>query len=126
MQLTNNHDDDKTQELIDLFESYPDNYKHLQVFLHRERPDDSHQDYEFLMVTPMVFGKVRILNVSVVENFIILEFKDCSTKLVGNVRIDINDNNPQTFFICWQDIRKMVMEETSTNISNDELLDFEF
>lgn len=118
MKLTNKHCEDKVHAIADLIESSPDNYKHLQVFLHRERPDNYQQDYEFLMVSPKVFGKVRILNIGVEADSIILEFKDCSTQLIGNVKIDIHDASPATFFICWQDIRKMVLDETAT-ISND-------
>ena len=127
MNLTNYEDDNiEVQGLIDLMENSPDNYKHLQMFLHRERPDYSQQDYEFLMVSPKVFGKVRILNVSVEDDSVTLEFKDCKTQQVGNVRIDINDSSPQTFFICWQDIKKMILDETRSMCGNDEFLDFDY
>jgi hypothetical protein len=59
MTVTNNHiDNDKTQELIDLFETYTDKYKHPQVFLHRVRDIDFRLDNFFLMVSPRVFIKI--------------------------------------------------------------------
>ncbi|MCB8999324.1 MAG: hypothetical protein H6540_04550 [Bacteroidales bacterium] len=114
----NHSTDDKIQELCDLIESSPEVYKHLQVFLHRERDTDSRPDNDFLMVTPRVFGKVKVLDLTVEGDYIFVKFLDCFTKHVGCVKIDIHDASPATFFICWQDIRKMVLDETAT-ISND-------
>ena len=127
MTVTNNHisDDAEVNELIDLIGSSPEDFKHLQVFLHRERTTVSRPDNDFLMVSPRVFGKVKILDLKVEGNFINIEFLDCCTMQVGSVRLDIHDSSPQTFFICWQDIRHLELDETAT-ISNDELLEFCF
>ena len=65
-------------------------------------------------------------DVNVEDNFIILTIHDCSTQLNGNVRIDINDTRPQTFFIKWQDIREIVLNETFSGIMSDDLLEFDF
>ena len=128
MKENSNHidDHDNVQNLIDLMETSPQNYENLQVFLHRERAGNCIQDHEFLMVTPTSFGKIELLNVSVEDNFVILEIKDCCTQLVANVRIDISDESPQTFFICWRDIKNMVMSENKSMLCNDYLLDFDF
>lgn len=87
MKLSNN--DIEVQELVDMITMSPGNYKHLQIFLHSEVTSESHQDYEFLMVTPTSFGKVKLLNLVVEDNFVILEIRDCSTQKVGDVRINI-------------------------------------
>lgn len=128
MTQTNNHIDnqDEVQGFVDKITRSPENYEHLQVFLHREKTCESHQDYEFLMVTPNVFGKVKLMNLAVEDNFVILEILDCSTQKVGNIRLNIKDNSPQTFFICWKDIKKMVMDENAIKYNSDELLEFEF
>jgi len=125
MNLTNNHCADKTQELINLFESYPDNYKHLQVFLHRERDTDSRPDNYFLMVSPRVFGKVKVLDLTIESDYIFVEFLDCVMQEHGDIRINISDKKPSVLFVCWQDIKKMVLDETTT-ISDDDLLEFDF
>ena len=116
---------DKIQELINQFDSSPDKFKHLQVFLHRERGTDSRPDNFFLMVTPYVFGKVEALDLKVEGNFINIEFLDCTIQEAGIVRINIDDDKPSVLFICWQDLRKMVLDETQT-ISNLDLLEFDF
>ena len=118
--------DDKTQELIDLFESYADKFKHLQVFLHRERDTDSRPDNFFLMVTPRVFGKIEVRELTVEGNLIDVEFLDCTMEEVGNIKIDIHDDRPTIFFICWQDVKKMVLDETISSYCNNDLLEFDY
>jgi hypothetical protein len=113
------------QGLIERISSNPDKYMHLQVFLHRERDTDSRPDNYFLMVSPRVFGKVKVLDLEVEGNFINIEFLDCAMQEVGNVRINISEEKPKVLFICWQDIRKMVLDETVT-LDKDELLEFDF
>lgn len=78
------------------------------------------------MVTPTVLGKVKLLDLVVEDNLVILEILDCSTQKVGNIRLNIKDNSPQTFFICWKDIKKMVMDENAIKYNSDEILEFEF
>lgn len=124
MMLSNNKDD-KIQELINLFERYPYKFEHLKVFLRRRRDANSRPDNFFLMVTPRVFGKVEVLDLTVEDNFIIIEFLDCAIQEVGIVRLNIVDDMPNTLFIRWQDVKKMVLDEPLAS-SNEELLDFEF
>ena len=119
MKETNNQiSDGKVQDLIHLIESSPSNFKHLQVFLHRERGTKSRPDNFFLMVTPRVFGKVEVLDLNVEGDYIIVEFLDCTLQEVGNIRININDEKPSTLFICWQDIMKMVLNDFDTSSTN--------
>jgi len=126
MIVTNNHiNNDKTQDLIYLLETYPDKFKHLQVFLHRVRDTDSRPDNYFLMVSPRVFGKVEVLDLKVEDDNINIEFLDCTIKEVGNISIKIDDEKPQVLFVSWQDIRKMILDETQT-LDKDELLEFDF
>lgn len=120
--ITNNR---PLEELVAKMSSSPEKYKQLQVFLHRKREDNYTPDKEFLMVTPSVFGKVEVLDLTVEGNFINIEFLDCVMQEHGNIWINISDEKPSVSFICWQDVKKMVLNETLPS-SNDELLDFEF
>ena len=127
MSEVNRHitNDKSAEELISRMSKSPEEYKQIQVFLHREGENHSKTDYKYLMVTPNSFGKVELQNLNVEGNYVVLEFLDCCTQLVENVKLDIHDNNPQTFFFSWQDIRKMVFEE-STKHNSDELLELEY
>ena len=117
---------DEVLNLIERISSSPDDFRHLQVFLHRERDTDSRPDYFFLMVSPRVFGKVELLDLTVEGDNIIVEFLDCAMQEVGNVRINISEEKPKVLFICWQDIRKMVLDESASMSCTDELLEFDF
>jgi len=117
---------DSVQVLIDRIEQTPFAFEHLKIFLKRDSKSNRFENTEYLMVTPTNLGKVRLDDVNVEDNFIILTIHDCSTQLNGNVRIDINDTRPQTFFIKWQDIREIVINETFSGIMSDDLLEFDF
>ncbi len=54
-----------------------------------------------------------MLNLNVEDDYVVLEFLDCGTKQVGNVRININNEEPSVVFVNWKDIRKMVFEEST-------------
>ena len=112
--------------LISGMTNAPENYKHLKIFLHRKRENNIKQDFEFLMITPNTFGKVKLLNLNVEDTFVIIDFLDCASEQVGNVKIDVNDNKPQVLFICWQDIKSMVSADKNTIIDNSELLEFDY
>ena len=117
---------DSVQVLIDRIEQTPFAFEHLKIFLKRDSKSNRFENTEYLMVTPTNLGKVRLDDVNVEDNFIILTIHDCSTQLNGNVRIDINDTRPQTFFIKWQDIREIVLNESFSGIMSDDLLEFDF
>lgn len=116
---------DEVLTLIERVESSPDKYKHLQVFLSRKANNEIRIDNEFLMVTPRAFGKVIIRDLTVEGNYINIELYDCTKQEHGNIRIIIDDDKPQTFFISWQDVKRMVLDETLT-LDKDGLLEFDF
>lgn len=118
-------EDRQVEVLLNQMERCPDQFKHLQIFLHREG-NDCKSDCEFLMVSPTVFGKVELLDIQVEEDYIALKFWDYALQKTGNVRININEEKPSVLFVRWKDIRKMVFEESGTKRSIDELLELEY
>ena len=78
------------------------------------------------MVTPNLFGKVKVLDLIVDGDNITIEFIDIAMQRVGNVRVDITDKNPKVLFVNWNDIKKIVVNDNSTDYSDDELLEFDF
>lgn len=114
------------EELISVWTYSPDKYSHLKVFLHLPRENDTKSNYLFLMISPTKFTKVELLDLSVEDDSIIVEFRDCAMQGIGNVKINVHDNKPQVLFVCWDDIRKMVMADSISHRSNEDLLEFEF
>jgi hypothetical protein len=104
----------------------PDDFNGLQDFLHQETDGVSIQNLEFLMVTPDSFGKVKILDLGVEDNYVILQFLDCTTLSTGNVRIAAGEVSPSVLFIRWNDLKRMMLGDSKTSTYMDELLEFDF
>jgi len=121
-----NTDDISIEKLVSQISCEPDKYKHLRIFLHRDRKINYKSETEYLMVTPSCFGKVKILNLHVVDGSIIIEFVDCQTQGVGFVRVDINEEKPNTLFINWNDVKNIISSDISTFFDNSELLEFDY
>ena len=52
--------------------------------------------------------------------------QDLKTGIIKEIFLDVNDQSFRFVLIQWNDIRKMVNEETNPKTSSDELLEFEF
>ena len=121
-----NSEDISMKELVNQMSCFSDDYKNLQIFLHRRRDTNSRPDSCYLMVTPKVFGKVEVLDLTIEGNYIIVEFLDCAMQEVGIIHIKIDDDKPSALFICWQDVKKMVLDETISSYCDNNLLEFDY
>ncbi|NMC61316.1 MAG: hypothetical protein GYA51_18335 [Candidatus Methanofastidiosa archaeon] len=119
-------DDIQIQELINQMICTPDKFKHLQIFLQRDRKIDYGTETEFLMVSPRCFGKVEITDLIVQDDTISVEFLDCATQDVGYVHLNIHDKRPNTIFINWNDLKSLVGSGVCSSIDNSGLLEFDF
>jgi hypothetical protein len=99
-------------------------YSHMQVFLHRNFKCQIGS--KFLMVSPTVFGLVVVRDLTYENGNVIVEFLDYVTKQVGNVRIDINDERPRVLFICFEDIKSIVLTDCKKVVDDSGLLEFEY
>lgn len=119
-------DDIQIQELINQMICAPDEFKHLQIFLHRDRKIDVQSEMHFLMVSPSCFGKVEITDLFVQDDIISIEFLDCATQNVGYVHLNILDKRPNTIFINWNDLKSLVGSGVCSSIDNSGLLEFDY
>jgi hypothetical protein len=99
-------------------------YAHLQVFLHRNFKCQIGS--KFLMVTPSVFGLVVVKDLIYENGIVIVEFLDCVTERVGNVRIGISDERPNVLFICFEDIKSILLTDSKKVVDDSGLLEFEY
>ena len=99
-------------------------YSNLQVFLHRDFK--CQLGSKFLMVSPSVFGLVVVEDLKYENGIVIVEFLDCVTKQVGNVRIDIDDERPNVLFICFEDIKGIVANDSKKVVDDSGLLEFDY
>ena len=99
-------------------------FSHLQVFLHRNFKCQIGS--KFLMVTPSVFGLVVVQDLRYKSGIVIVEYLDFVTQQVGNVRININDERPCVLFICFDDIRSIVLTDSKKVDDDSGLLEFDY
>ena len=125
MKLSNS-EDISMEELVNQMSCNPYDYKNLQIFLHWDREINYQTETEYLMVTPSCFGKVRISNLSVENNSVVIDYVDCQTQEVGSAHVKIYEKKPSILFINWNDIKGMFDSTKKSSIDNSELLDFNY
>lgn len=97
-------------ELINGWNDSPNTFSHLKGFMHLPREKDVKSDYNFLMITPQTFTKVKIMDLRVVDDSIAIEYFDYLFHETGIITIGIHDFKPQVIFANWNDIRKLVVD----------------
>ncbi len=126
IEYNNQIDDYNFQELIEFIECSTVNYKNM-IFPKHNADSEFIREDEYLMVSPGGLGKVKLLGVRIDDHLVMVDSLDCANEQNVNVRIVIHDTRPHTYyFINWQDVKKIVLDDTSSGIMNDELLEFDF
>ncbi|MGD0343168.1 MAG: hypothetical protein ABSA76_15815 [Bacteroidales bacterium] len=115
-----------TEEFLDSISPFAEKCPQLQIFLHRMGTNNDFSDYEFLMVTPNTFGKVKIQDILVEEPNIFIEYRDFAMDQIGHLGINVYDPNPKVLFIAWKDVKDMVMVDKSNIEGDPELLEFDY
>ena len=78
------------------------------------------------MVTQTGFGVVKLCDIDYTDNEVQIYLQNVSSGIIQYFTIDINENAFRFFLLAWDDIRKMVMDDTCCKINDDKLLDFDF
>jgi hypothetical protein len=99
-------------------------YSHLRLI--QSKTNDLIFGKKYLMVTQTGFGIVKLCDLDYSDNEIQIYLQDVSSGIIQYFTIDINDNAFKFFLLGWDDIRKMVMDDTSYKSDDDKLLDFDF
>jgi hypothetical protein len=99
-------------------------YEHLQIIMSRNNNHEFGQEY--LYVSTSAFGKVKLVDIDLIDNHLYIELQDCNNGLYLHNSINIDDKEFKFLLISWQDIRKMVMDESQSKFNNQDLLEFEY
>ena len=111
------------KKLIDGLES-GDKFQHLRIVLSSNENHSVGQ--KFLMVSPLAFGVVKLIDFNVENNQIYFLLQDIITGVVNKICIDVDDESFKFLLINWNDIITM-HHQTDENEGNDEtLLDFDY
>ncbi|OQB64498.1 MAG: hypothetical protein BWX96_00638 [Bacteroidetes bacterium ADurb.Bin145] len=80
-------------------------YKHLQIFLFREKPNLGFvEDERYLVVNSNGFGLYKLHDLDYKDGKIQLEFIDPETNKLATVTLDIHDTQPDLFIVNWKDV----------------------
>lgn len=97
-------------------------YKHLQIFLFREKPSLGFvEDARYLVVNRDGFGLYNLRNLDYKDGKIHLEFTNPATGNPAQVSLDIHNTHPDLFIVNWKDIQDMVYADQTNTF--DELLE---
>jgi hypothetical protein len=104
---------------------FPDDYEHLKLFLHREDNKTYKTNQEYLLVSPNIFSKVKILNIDTQGFFIDIDIEDYATNKKETLRIDMTDDRQRYLFVHWDDVKDMVYHDPLDCEEDNSLLEFE-
>lgn len=111
-----NTNDNNIQDLINQMTKSPENYLHLQVFLHREHTIlEPVFGRKFLFMSPNSFGLVKVNNLITEGNSIYMILEDAFTHQVAPFKIDVNDKSFKFLLIAWEDVLDIVHQEKDIN-----------
>lgn len=99
-------------------------YSHLRLIL--SKTNELYFGKKYLMVTQTGFGVVKLCDLDYSDNEIQIYLQDVGSGIIQHFSIDVNDNAFRFFLLAWDDIRKMVMDDTKCKPDDDKLLDFDF
>jgi hypothetical protein len=113
------------EELVDMMETHPDRYKHLEIFLSREAVSDF-PDFgeEYLVVSREGFALYRLDSVDYQDGRVLLSLTEQSTNQPVKFSVDINNLQPSCFFVRWKNIWDLVLDDClRSDIPNEDLLE---
>ena len=92
-------------ELVTDMELHPDNYKHLQFILNRQKHIGLGLGQSYLVVNNDGFGLYSLDDVDYENGVIQLSFTIPETGKKANMHVEIEHKHPQVFLINWEDIK---------------------
>ncbi len=114
-------------ELITQITNAPEDFTHLQIFLHRAQTRlEPEFGRKFLFISHDSFGLVKLIDLSVENNFVHLVLEDATTGQSAPFTIDIKDKSFQFLMIAWEDVQDIYCHDKNTSSICYDLLEFEF
>lgn len=101
-------------------------YKHLSIFLYRHKSSlDIGFGQRYLLVTPDGFGLYDLKSVDYKAGFLQMLFTNPDTGCFAKINLDVNNEHPEHYCLCWSDIKDMVYNEIASDYDDADLLELE-
>ena len=127
--MENTTDNNYPATLADLIEAMQDpsgRYKHLQIFFYRNKSSlDLGFGQKYLIVNRIGFDLYELTGVDYHSGVIKMLFNNPSNGNSAEINLNINDEHPEHFLICWNDIKNMVYAEQTHNSVDADLLELD-
>ena len=102
-------------------------YKHLSIFLYRDKSSlDMGFGQRYLLVTPDGFGLYDLKSVDYKAGFLQMLFTNPDTGCFAKINLDVNNEHPEHYCLCWSDIKDMVYNEVASDDGAAGLLELEY
>ena len=103
-------------------------YQNLQIILYRNHPGlgmGMGLGQQYLVVNRDGFGVFRLISVDYKSGIIYLALTNQLTGEPFEINLDVNDEHPEYIFICWEDIKNMVLDDIAYRFTGDDSLELE-
>jgi len=96
-------------------------YKNLQIFLYRN-PDKLGLGLgqQYLAVNHESFELLRLISVDYKSGIIQLVLINEFTDEPFEIYLDVNDEHPQNIFVCWEDLKNMVLDDIAYHFTGED------
>lgn len=101
-------------------------YKNLQIMLYRNHPGlGLGLGQQYLVVNPDGFGVFKLDSLDYNNGIINLLLTNSLTGEPFIINLDVNDQHPEYTFICWEDLKNMVLDDIAYRFTGDDTLELE-
>lgn len=105
---THNNSYERKPTIQELLDDKSGKYTNLQIILNRKDNRSLGLGQEYLAVNNIGFGVYQLNDIDYSDGIILLTLTNISNGNRVEITMDINDEHPQYFLICWEDIKQMV------------------
>lgn len=111
-------------ELIDQMQE--GKYKNLQIMLYRNHTSlGLGLGQQYLVANRDGFGVYRLINVDYNNGIINMVLTNSLTDEPFKINLNVNDQHPEYIFICWEDIKNMVLDDIAYRFTGEDTLELE-
>ena len=101
-------------------------YKHLSIFIYRHQSSlDLGFGQKYLVINPNGFGLYELKSVDYSAGFLQMLCTNPDTGCIAEVNLDVNDEHPEHYALCWNDIKDLVFNEIASDYDAADLLELE-
>jgi len=96
-------------------------YKNLQIMLYSNHPGlGLGLGQQYLVVNRDGFGVYRLINVDYRSGIIYMVLTNQLTGEPFEINLNVNDEHPEYMFVCWNDIKNMVLDDIAYRFTGDD------